>query len=93
MILGFGDWEFKIEQPTCSAISENLVAYDFPMARVPGEGIAFGDQKDAREGLRDQVAICNTSFLEEQTLGRLTHFQRSEILPSKGSNVSSRPWA
>lgn len=57
MILGFGGQEFKIEQPMCSAISESLVAHGFPMARVPGEEIAFGDQRDTREGLRDQVPI------------------------------------
>lgn len=89
LILGFGGWEFEIEQPTYSAIGENLVAHGFPMARVPGEEIAFGDQKDTREGLRDQVAIYITPFLEEQTLGRLTQSQGSEIFPSKGSRVNT----
>lgn len=62
MILGFGGWGFKIERPTCSATNENLVAHGFPMTRVLGKEITFGDQKDAREGLRDQVAIYNTSW-------------------------------
>lgn len=88
LIHGFGGWKSKTEQPLGPAIGENFMAHGFPVARVSGEEIAFWDQKDIREELRGQVSVYNILFLEEPTLGRLTHSQRPAVLQSKGSTVS-----